>query len=379
MRWVVREKFGRSGGYREVCGEDEAALLYSDSSSRPLQKLEGLRGTATACTRYSRGGADGGKGVVRATARRCGLLEFSQVSSLGARGGGQPLRKRRLPDVFTTTPAFRLPLFLLLDWSGSLKSKELALEREPFHPLRFNSQIISFPTPHRAQTPTRPTLTAKSSRCHVYIYDETVFLTSEGHFILFLACLVILILYLSLESRYPLRTDMASVSGRPAKRNLLLCFDAFGTLFVPRKPIAVQYAKVASTHLGRKFSPEELSDLEKSFKYSMRPFSSCSASLSYFVIINKFSTLLLPSSPSSILHEYCHTFSLRDITVLLILHFAAFHEQSSLYPNYGKAVSTLPHFGDGIKYLTDTLLGWNEDFRLVGSCEFFHRRHCCLA
>lgn len=28
-------------------------------------------------------------------------------------------------------------------------------------------------------------------------------------------------------------------------RNLLLCFDAFGTLFKPRRPVAEQYAAVA--------------------------------------------------------------------------------------------------------------------------------------
>lgn len=29
------------------------------------------------------------------------------------------------------------------------------------------------------------------------------------------------------------------------QRNLLLCFDAFGTLFQPRRPVAEQYAAVA--------------------------------------------------------------------------------------------------------------------------------------
>ena len=30
-----------------------------------------------------------------------------------------------------------------------------------------------------------------------------------------------------------------------AKPNLLLCFDAFGTLFKPKRPVAEQYAEVA--------------------------------------------------------------------------------------------------------------------------------------
>lgn len=32
------------------------------------------------------------------------------------------------------------------------------------------------------------------------------------------------------------------------QRNLLLCFDAFGTLFRPKQPIPVQYAAVARQH-----------------------------------------------------------------------------------------------------------------------------------
>lgn len=33
-----------------------------------------------------------------------------------------------------------------------------------------------------------------------------------------------------------------------AKKNLLLCFDAFGTLFTPNTPIPVVYARVAAKH-----------------------------------------------------------------------------------------------------------------------------------
>lgn len=32
------------------------------------------------------------------------------------------------------------------------------------------------------------------------------------------------------------------------KRNLLLCFDAFGTLFTPSVPIAAAYAQAAARH-----------------------------------------------------------------------------------------------------------------------------------
>jgi hypothetical protein len=165
---------------------------------------------------------------------------------------------------------------------------------------------------------------------------------------------------------------MASVTGAPAKRNLLLCFDAFGTLFVPRKPIAVQYAKVATTHLGRTFSPEEMIDLEKSFKYSMRTISSCSSSLS--LILSDYSYLcpFIIAVDSLYAGEYQRTLYLGNVTVLLIHYRAAFHEQSALYPNYGKAVSSLPHFYDGTERVADTLLGRDEVLRLVGICEIIH-------
>ena len=46
------------------------------------------------------------------------------------------------------------------------------------------------------------------------------------------------------------------------KRNLLLCFDAFGTLFRPHSPIFEQYGSVAR-RLGVKVSDDEVA---KSFK-----------------------------------------------------------------------------------------------------------------
>jgi hypothetical protein len=46
------------------------------------------------------------------------------------------------------------------------------------------------------------------------------------------------------------------------KRNLLLCVDAFGTLFRPRSPIAEQYGSVARG-MGVQVSDDEVA---KSFK-----------------------------------------------------------------------------------------------------------------
>lgn len=60
-------------------------------------------------------------------------------------------------------------------------------------------------------------------------------------------------------------------------KNLLLCFDAFGTLFKPRTPVHHQYAEVARTFGLHGFSDE---DVLKSFKtgedqpdHDMRMFS----------------------------------------------------------------------------------------------------------
>lgn len=48
-----------------------------------------------------------------------------------------------------------------------------------------------------------------------------------------------------------------------SKRNLLICFDAFGTLFAPRRPIAQQYGDVARAYGLSGFSDE---DVAASFK-----------------------------------------------------------------------------------------------------------------
>jgi len=48
-----------------------------------------------------------------------------------------------------------------------------------------------------------------------------------------------------------------------SKKNLLICFDAFGTLFQPRRPVAQQYAEVANS-LGLHHVTEDA--VQSSFK-----------------------------------------------------------------------------------------------------------------
>lgn len=50
------------------------------------------------------------------------------------------------------------------------------------------------------------------------------------------------------------------------KRNLLLCVDAFGTLFRPRSPIAEQYGTVARG-MGVKISDDEVAQSFKSGEF----------------------------------------------------------------------------------------------------------------
>lgn len=61
------------------------------------------------------------------------------------------------------------------------------------------------------------------------------------------------------------RTNMSR-----SKRNLLICFDAFGTLFTPKRPVAQQYAEVASSLGPRKFTEDEV---QKSFYVGKPKFS----------------------------------------------------------------------------------------------------------
>lgn len=50
--------------------------------------------------------------------------------------------------------------------------------------------------------------------------------------------------YFNASASSPQVTSSAEPA-RMSKRNLLLCFDAFGTLFTPKRPITQQYAEVA--------------------------------------------------------------------------------------------------------------------------------------
>ena len=51
-----------------------------------------------------------------------------------------------------------------------------------------------------------------------------------------------------------------------SKRNLLICFDAFGTLFTPKTPVHVQYAEVAQS-LG--LGPFNEGTVKSSFREGM--------------------------------------------------------------------------------------------------------------
>ena len=62
--------------------------------------------------------------------------------------------------------------------------------------------------------------------------------------------------------------ELQLTPGMPsAKRNLLICFDAFGTLFSPKRPVAQQYAEVASSMGPRPFTEDEV---QSSFKIAFK-------------------------------------------------------------------------------------------------------------
>lgn len=50
------------------------------------------------------------------------------------------------------------------------------------------------------------------------------------------------------------------------KKNLLLCFDAFGTIFTPRGSVAVQYGEVARS-FGVKISDEQVGSAFKKGRF----------------------------------------------------------------------------------------------------------------
>ena len=62
--------------------------------------------------------------------------------------------------------------------------------------------------------------------------------------------------------------ELQRTLGMPVpKRNLLICFDAFGTLFSPKRPVAQQYAEVASSMGPRQFTESEV---QSSFKIAFK-------------------------------------------------------------------------------------------------------------
>ena len=50
----------------------------------------------------------------------------------------------------------------------------------------------------------------------------------------------------------------SDTSSGMSKRNLLICFDAFGTLFTPKRPVVQQYAEVAKSLGLSGFTEDEL-------------------------------------------------------------------------------------------------------------------------
>ena len=70
---------------------------------------------------------------------------------------------------------------------------------------------------------------------------------------------------MSLDSDSP--STISSPDNDMSRRNLLLCFDAFGTLFHPRLPVAQQYADVARKHgLGGFSNDDVAASFKKAFK-----------------------------------------------------------------------------------------------------------------
>ncbi|KAK4998388.1 hypothetical protein LTR66_002362 [Elasticomyces elasticus] len=94
-------------------------------------------------------------------------------------------------------------------------------------------------------------------------------------------------------------------------RNLLLCFDAFGTLFKPQPSIFEQYGDVARKLGLSGFSDD---DVAKSFKQGLIP----DLSLLTQIIRNTFKPLLLPSQslPEDLAPQLLHRFSSKEGYVL---------------------------------------------------------------
>ena len=54
------------------------------------------------------------------------------------------------------------------------------------------------------------------------------------------------------------------------KKNLLLCLDAFGTLFTPREPISVTYARVAHRHGLPTATADAADEVMRNFKHAFK-------------------------------------------------------------------------------------------------------------
>lgn len=67
-------------------------------------------------------------------------------------------------------------------------------------------------------------------------------------------------------------------SSMAPSRNLLICFDAFGTLFVPRRPVHQQYGEVAKALGMSGFSDEDIAKTLKAGNEFRSPLT-CAATL----------------------------------------------------------------------------------------------------
>lgn len=65
-------------------------------------------------------------------------------------------------------------------------------------------------------------------------------------------------------------TDMFPSRAQCAKRNLLLCFDAFGTLFQPNTPIPRAYAQAALNHDVKITAKNPEADVGREFKRAFK-------------------------------------------------------------------------------------------------------------
>jgi hypothetical protein len=63
---------------------------------------------------------------------------------------------------------------------------------------------------------------------------------------------------------------MLPTKALPAKKNLLLCLDAFGTLFTPTRPIGTVYAETAARHGVPTGGPDNAREVGDCFKAAFK-------------------------------------------------------------------------------------------------------------